>query len=234
VRIDQRVAGRAATLDGQVTVLEPNKRLALQARDRDGIKVGIDAVLTPDGTSTLLRWALRGAMPLQASRADESELAIPVRAGEQSLGVLEILRTPAGSFEEEELNLLSALAGQLAVALQKAEAAAQTERLARQMATLYDVGLETTALRDLRLLFAKATAEAGRLIRADHTSVLRLDPAEGLLRFYAAWAERLIGVDAPGSTSANLPYLGHTVCKRPMFPMEPDTPFQPEALLFQR
>jgi microcystin degradation protein MlrC len=53
-------------------------------------------------------------------------------------------------------------------------------------------------------------------------------------RFFEAWAERLIGVDAPGSTSANLPYLGHTVCKRPMFPMERDTTFSPEVLLFER
>jgi microcystin degradation protein MlrC len=53
-------------------------------------------------------------------------------------------------------------------------------------------------------------------------------------RFFEAWAERLIGVDAPGSTSANLPYLGHTVCKRPMYPMERDTEFSPEVLIFQR
>ena len=53
-------------------------------------------------------------------------------------------------------------------------------------------------------------------------------------RFYAAWAEQLIGVDAPGSTSANLPYLGHTKCRRPMYPMEPETTFNPETLLFQR
>jgi uncharacterized protein YndB with AHSA1/START domain len=65
LRIDQRVAGRATTLDGKVTVLEPNQRLALQARDREGIKVGIDAVLTPDGPSTVLRWALRVDLPLR-------------------------------------------------------------------------------------------------------------------------------------------------------------------------
>lgn len=52
--------------------------------------------------------------------------------------------------------------------------------------------------------------------------------------FFAAWAERLIGVDAPGSTSANLPYLGHTVCKRPMYPMEPDAEFTPVVEVFQR
>ncbi|MGD9714782.1 MAG: MlrC C-terminal domain-containing protein, partial [Thermomicrobiales bacterium] len=53
-------------------------------------------------------------------------------------------------------------------------------------------------------------------------------------RFFSDWAAKLIDVDAPGSTSANLPYLGHTVCQRPMFPMEPDTQFQPEPLIFQR
>ena len=31
---------------------------------------------------------------------------------------------------------------------------------------------------------------------------------------FAAWCGRLINVDAPGSTSANLPTLGHTRCRR--------------------
>lgn len=53
-------------------------------------------------------------------------------------------------------------------------------------------------------------------------------------RFFAAWAERLINIDAPGSTSANLPSLGHTRCRRPMYPMAPDTTCTPEPLLFQR
>ena len=46
------------------------------------------------------------------------------------------------------------------------------------MATLYDLGLETAALTDLLALFARATEEAGRLIRADHTSVFRFDDKE--------------------------------------------------------
>jgi microcystin degradation protein MlrC len=52
--------------------------------------------------------------------------------------------------------------------------------------------------------------------------------------FFAAWAERLIPIDAPGATSANLPSLGHTRCRRPMYPLEPDTAFTPEALRFER
>ncbi|MCC6704336.1 MAG: M81 family metallopeptidase, partial [Thermomicrobiales bacterium] len=51
---------------------------------------------------------------------------------------------------------------------------------------------------------------------------------------FAEWATELIGVDAPGSTSANLPYLGHTVCARPMYPMEPDATFTPEPNVFRR
>ena len=52
--------------------------------------------------------------------------------------------------------------------------------------------------------------------------------------FFAAWAERLIGVDLPGSTSANLPSLGHVHCRRPIYPLEPDTTFEPAALVFRR
>jgi microcystin degradation protein MlrC len=52
--------------------------------------------------------------------------------------------------------------------------------------------------------------------------------------FFAEWCERLIGVDAPGSTSANLPYLGHTRCRRPMYPMEPDAEFTPVVEIFRR
>jgi microcystin degradation protein MlrC len=48
------------------------------------------------------------------------------------------------------------------------------------------------------------------------------------------WAARYIDVDAPGSTSANLRSLGHTRCARPIFPLDTEVPFQPQAKLFQR
>ena len=51
---------------------------------------------------------------------------------------------------------------------------------------------------------------------------------------YAEWCTRLIHVDAAGSTSANLPTLGHQICRRPVFPLEPDIGFTPVAKLFSR
>ena len=51
---------------------------------------------------------------------------------------------------------------------------------------------------------------------------------------YADWCAQMVHVDAPGSSSANLPYLGHTRCARPLFPLDAEVPFQPQAKLFQR
>jgi microcystin degradation protein MlrC len=51
---------------------------------------------------------------------------------------------------------------------------------------------------------------------------------------FADWCGRLINVDAPGSTSANLPRLGHTRCARPIFPLDAGVTFAPQADIFQR
>lgn len=51
---------------------------------------------------------------------------------------------------------------------------------------------------------------------------------------YAAWCARMVHVDAPGSSSANLPYLGHTRCPRPIFPLDAEVPFRPVAKLFHQ
>jgi signal transduction histidine kinase/DNA-binding response OmpR family regulator len=140
------------------------------------------AVLDPE----LPRWAVRSSGPLPSGTAGSVEIAAPVRAADRALGVL-VVRRASGAFEDQETSLVASFAGQLAVALLRAEVAARTTRLARQMATLYELGLETAALRDLRQLFTRAADEAGRLIDADHTSVFRLRPDLGALEPFAMW-----------------------------------------------
>ena len=49
---------------------------------------------------------------------------------------------------------------------------------------------------------------------------------------FADWCARMINVDAPGSSSANLPTLGHTRCPRPIFPLDPDVTFAPRGADF--
>ncbi|MCY2936231.1 MAG: M81 family metallopeptidase [Planctomycetota bacterium] len=51
---------------------------------------------------------------------------------------------------------------------------------------------------------------------------------------YSDWCDELILIDAPGSSSANIPYLGHTRCPRPIFPLDHDVAFTPVVKIFQR
>lgn len=48
------------------------------------------------------------------------------------------------------------------------------------------------------------------------------------------WAESTINVDAPGATSADLHSLGHTICPRPIFPLDDEVVYQPEARIYTR
>jgi microcystin degradation protein MlrC len=48
------------------------------------------------------------------------------------------------------------------------------------------------------------------------------------------WCAKLINVDAPGATSANLLSLGHTICARPIFPLDDGVEFHPVADIFRR
>ena len=51
---------------------------------------------------------------------------------------------------------------------------------------------------------------------------------------YLNWATTYINVDAPGSTSANLPTLGHTICARPVYPLDEGVTFTPKAVIYSR
>jgi microcystin degradation protein MlrC len=53
-------------------------------------------------------------------------------------------------------------------------------------------------------------------------------------RFFSEWAQRVVNVDAPGSTSANLHSLGHARCIRPIYPLDDNVSFVPRVQLFSR
>jgi uncharacterized protein YndB with AHSA1/START domain len=78
LRIAQRIAGRATTLEGRVTSLEPATRFGVAAKDREGISVDLEALLAADGATTRLRWSVRLGLPLRY-RLFESMAAPEVR-----------------------------------------------------------------------------------------------------------------------------------------------------------
>jgi len=49
---------------------------------------------------------------------------------------------------------------------------------------------------------------------------------------FDAWTVANFNVDAPGATSANLKSLGHTICARPVFPLDENVTFVPTARVY--
>ena len=50
---------------------------------------------------------------------------------------------------------------------------------------------------------------------------------------YDAWVENNFNIDVPGATSANVKSLGHTICARPMYPLDDGVVFEPVATLYR-
>lgn len=49
---------------------------------------------------------------------------------------------------------------------------------------------------------------------------------------YDSWVEKNFNIDVPGATSADLRSLGHTICARPMYPLDADVSFAPEPKIY--
>jgi microcystin degradation protein MlrC len=53
-------------------------------------------------------------------------------------------------------------------------------------------------------------------------------------RFFNDGAQHVLNIDAPGSTSANVKGLGHTVAARPLYPLDEQFAYTPEPRIFRR
>jgi hypothetical protein len=51
---------------------------------------------------------------------------------------------------------------------------------------------------------------------------------------YDVWVENNFNIDASGATSANLKSLGHTLCARPMYPLDENVLFTPSSSIYRR
>jgi microcystin degradation protein MlrC len=52
-------------------------------------------------------------------------------------------------------------------------------------------------------------------------------------QMFDAWVEKNFNIDAPGATSADLKSLGHTICARPIYPLDDGVAFKPKPTLYR-
>lgn len=82
-------------------------------------------------------------------------------------------------------------------------------------------------------LFDRAMYYANGLNPKDFDLIVMKSPhAEH--HMYDTWVEKNFNIDIPGATSNNLPTLGHTICARPMFPLDQGATFKPSAVTYSR
>ena len=112
--------GRSMVSQGwKIPVAREQSLVARSARERQGVIVN-NVQADP------------GFLPNELLPETRSEMAVPLMVGDQILGVLDVQSDQAGYFTQEDINIMTALASQVAVALQNArrfEAVQSSERL---------------------------------------------------------------------------------------------------------
>jgi serine phosphatase RsbU (regulator of sigma subunit)/signal transduction protein with GAF and PtsI domain len=135
-----------------------------------------------------------------------SALYVPLIAGETVIGTMSVQSFQPNAYGDEELRVLSAMANQAAVAMQKAQLYAREKKRARQLETIGQVSRQVSATLELDELFERIV----HLIRDNfgyyHVGVFTVDPerehvafqssasaGEQNVTFDVAWGEGLIG-----------------------------------------
>jgi PAS domain S-box-containing protein len=95
-----------------------------------------------------------------------SYLGVPIKSGRETIGVLSVQSTTAeGVFNDDDLRLLTTIAANAGAAIQTAQLHAETQRRAREMATLAEIGNDIAASRDLEPVLERIAAHAKEILR---------------------------------------------------------------------
>ena len=100
----------------------------------------------------------------------QSELCVPLKTAERTIGVLNAESTHLSAFNEADEQLMMTFAGQLAVAIERVRLYQQAVQTAERRAVLYRAAQEISA-----------SLDENQVYRAIHTAVSQLMPCEDLL-----------------------------------------------------
>ncbi|HEY5596051.1 MAG TPA: GAF domain-containing protein, partial [Candidatus Bipolaricaulota bacterium] len=119
-----------------------------------------------------------------------SYLGVPIKSGKQAIGVLSVQSTKQeGVFSEDDLRLLTTIAANAGAAIQTAQLHAETQRRAREMATLADVGREVSASLDAQTVLESIAKHAKELLNGDLSALFLPEGDEDTFRAIAAVGE---------------------------------------------
>ena len=112
----------------------------------------------------------------QTGYVTNSILCVPIRtANHQVIGVSQILNRIEGDFTENDLELLEAMTGQAAIALESQQFAERMEKSRAQEREFLDVVADVTSEIDLKVILGRVMGEAMRMLQADRSTLFLND-----------------------------------------------------------
>ena len=110
----------------------------------------------------------------------KSEMTVPVRIGNQLLGILDIQQAPPKTFSARDLQLVSAMADQLAVALQKADLYENLQKSLQQEQTVRSQLIQSERLALVGRLLASVSHELNNPLQAIQNALFLLKEEKNL------------------------------------------------------
>jgi GAF domain-containing protein len=114
----------------------------------------------------------------------QAELAVPLVAGAQVLGILDVQSDQTDNYNTDDLLLLETIAGQLAVAIENARLFEERDRRMAELIAFNQIGIVTAKQGDLQTIFSNIIHRVSALLQVEAVSLLLLEKDN--LRFVAA------------------------------------------------
>lgn len=111
-------------------------------------------------------------IPMQGLEHVRSWAGIPMRAGNELVGVLTLDSTESGAYSPRELWLVSTLATHASIAMQNARLHAEIQRQVRELTTLYDAGAAINADLDRDAVLRTVAEEMLAALDAESCTIL--------------------------------------------------------------
>ena len=116
-------------------------------------------------------------------RESLSYLGVPIKSGRETIGVLSVQSvTEEGLYGNDDLRLLTTIAANAGAAIHTAQLHAETQRRAKEMATLAEIGNEIAASRELEPVLEKIASHAKDILRVRDIAIYMREEESDLFK----------------------------------------------------
>ncbi len=174
---------------------------------RQRVGEGLIGAAAATGETQLANQALSDPRFYRAGEwGSPSSLSVPIKAGGEVIGVLEVEEQIPDAFDQQDVDVLETVAGQLSVAIANARLYEETQRRATEFSVLYSVATAGTTSLHLDEILQHSLDALHEALRPDDIAILLVEPETGelVIRAWTGFPEgpklmrRQIGVGTPG------------------------------------